>query len=322
LIGSLECVSDINPIHKDELRLAATGETFATIDVGQDGLERVGLASLVAVRDDDGTNAKELIVERVVDHVHVVVGITLSAIDLARELAIRNRKLILPDVVKFRKDIGYLTGIHIIIHKDDDPLARIDHLSKGRPVLETHSRVGRGVHEGLDARLSNNGLPPLFDIKFVRVGQDEGEHFIGVRVQPALDLVEIINEFATIFEEAASVAHFEVTILIMSRALEEPHTEVELLKDINVLVRREVEDALGNREGVVSANGDDVAVGAVAKLSMAIANGSPLLSGRGGSDRSSSESQQQRFNGKHLSQSNERNVIQRNESIDWETGRV
>ena len=56
------------------------------------------MLGLVAVGNNDGTNAKELIVERVVDHVHVVIGISLSAVDLARELAIRNRELVFPDL--------------------------------------------------------------------------------------------------------------------------------------------------------------------------------------------------------------------------------
>ena len=39
LIRSLECLSDINPVHEDEFRLAATGETLASIDVGQNTKE-------------------------------------------------------------------------------------------------------------------------------------------------------------------------------------------------------------------------------------------------------------------------------------------
>jgi hypothetical protein len=131
----------------------------------------------------------------------------------------------------------------------------------------------------------------LFDIKPIRVGEDEGKHFVRVSVQPALDLPEVIEEAATVFEKATSVAHFEMVILLVGRPLEEPYTEVELPKDIDVLVRREVEKALGNREGVVSTNGGNIAVGATAELSTTIADASPLLSGSGNSDGSSSEGQ-------------------------------
>ena len=90
-----------------------------------------------------------------------------------------------------------------------------------------------------------------------------------------------------------SVAHLEVVVLLVSRSLKQPNPKIKLLNDIDVLVRRDytvssqscflsrgqtkrtVEDALGNRKGVVSTNGGHVAVGAIAKLSMTIAGGSP-----------------------------------------------
>jgi len=87
------------------------------------------------------------------------------------------------------------------------------------------------------------------------------------------------------------MAHLEMPILVVSGALEQPHTEVELLNHIDVLVSGEVKNALGNREGVVSANDGHIAVGAVAKFSTTIAGGSPLLSRRCSSDSGGSESQ-------------------------------
>jgi len=87
-----------------------------------------------------------------------------------------------------------------MVEEDDHAFAGFDHLTKGRPIVAGHDRLGRGVgHVGepgfIEDRFPDFGYGDRF-----WVGEDKREDFIGVAVEEVFDFVEVIFDCATIEE--------------------------------------------------------------------------------------------------------------------------
>lgn len=108
------------------------------------------------------------------------------------------------------------------------------------------------------------------NVETVAVGEQDGDHFLGVLVEPLFDYLEIIRDQAGVFHEAIGVTQTELAERVAVRLrLQEADTCVELGRDIDVVI---VHGKDANERGIVGSDVRDIGVFAIAELLPAVAS--------------------------------------------------
>ena len=166
-------------------------------------------------------NVANVVVERVVDHIHVVRRRLLVArpVDAARERVVRVAVRGLPDLdnyrvsspllsrskrlshhIEFRQDEVDLTGIRVRIQEHYHALSAVEQLAQRRPVALLDGQARRHVCEVGDTRVVEGGLPDVGEGDVLGVREEEREDLVGVGVKPGLDGLEVIDDLAAVEE--------------------------------------------------------------------------------------------------------------------------
>ena len=205
-------------------------------------------------------------------HPRGVLRYILWAIDSALgERGVRGVEGRFPEVGEFGEDVGHGGGVVVGAGVEEGDEARVvgDDLGEGGPGAGVG--VGMACHRGVGVVgdvAGDEGVFEMRDVGVLRVGEQDGDDFVGVGVEPGFYGFEVVCQAAGVFHAALGVAEAELALSVeVGLGLEEADAGVELCGDEDVLVVHG-EDA--DEGGVVGGYLGYVGVLSVAELNVAV----------------------------------------------------
>ena len=96
------------------------------------------------------------------------------------------------DHLKLGKDIIHPSIVGSTVHEHDNPLSAVNHLAQGGPARLLHGFGGRNISQWGDPGINECRMPYILGGFSLRVRENEGQDFVRVRVEPLLNILQVI----------------------------------------------------------------------------------------------------------------------------------
>ena len=94
--------------------------------------------------------------------------------------------------LKFRKDVIHPSIVSSTVHEHDHPLSAVDHLAQGGPARLLHGFGRRNIGQRRNPGIDERRMPDILGGFALRVRENEGQDFVRVRVEPLLDVLQVV----------------------------------------------------------------------------------------------------------------------------------